>query len=253
MEGSTPNTPQDAGKPRLLAGKYTTQEALERGYTEQRNETQRIIAERKALEDQNRMLQATLASMQSAGDEGVDENDDLSPRQRQALQSLIVDTVTQVLNPLMTSAEAVATFGSRQGEITEFLRSNPDIQTTFQSMVGGSPTGAARFVELEYEKRLGEVANAEADKANTESRTTREAARAHATIPTGRADSRAPATAESEHEAQAERLNKLAEYGRQSGDYAPLARERLLTGPGAIEIWGPGEPPPPSMMGKKQE
>lgn len=243
-EGTTP-TPQDAGKPRLLAGKYTTAEALEKGYTEQRNETQRIIAERNRLEEQNRMLQATLAGFQNQGENEPEDDGGMS-------DARVVSLIQQVLNPLFSSAEAVATFGSDQPAISEYLRSNPEVQATFQSMVGGNPHGAAEYVKLKYADALREVSEAEAERVNDETRATREQARNSAAIPSGRADSRAPAAAaDADLEAHAARYDQAVQYGRQSGDYGPLARMRLLEGPGAIEIWGPGEPPPPSMMGKK--
>jgi GrpB-like predicted nucleotidyltransferase (UPF0157 family) len=146
-------TGQGDAEPRLLAGKYKNVEALESGYQSSVNEAQRIIAENRALAEQNKLLQSLVQErgpeedFKELGEAGISQD-----ALERVIDARAARTVQQVLQPLLNSAEAIAAMGPEQAEANRFLSGNPDVQATFQSFLAANPRGAARYVELEMER-----------------------------------------------------------------------------------------------------
>jgi len=251
---ANPETKDGESANRLLAGKYKTNEALEDGYLAQQRETQKIIQERRNLEDQVRNLEAINESLQKPRPEldkeslqaaGVDAGNLV-----EYLEALADDraagTVERLLTPLAKAAEASSHLDQDQ---TRFLQQDPTLQETYNRLATSDPVGAAELVQARFE--LDQIQNTqqrleEGDAAVKEAQAT---SRTSASVPSG--SGRQP-SGESTDDVDIEKLDKLAQYGRETGDSMPLIRERLLGGKDPIEPWMPGEPPPASLMKKRE-
>lgn len=235
---------------RTYAGKYQSPEALESGYNELFRLRQREVAAQKALEEQNRLLQATLAQLNSGGQSYTSDDsgsDGLSEAQIAALvDSRTADAVQRILDPLLKGAEAVTHFGANQGAISQFLSATPEIQATFQSMVGANPEGAARYAELEYERHLSETKESNVRENATSARATREAALPSAALPPSRSEGRGIPNPTADHDA---RVAAAWEKAEKSGDASEYARTRLEN----VEAWWPGQAPPASYQKAQAE
>lgn len=232
---------------RLLAGKYRDQEALEKGYLEQSRETQRIIAERRALEERVRLLNATVNQLQAANQPSFDESDPEAGLSAADMRTFVADELQKLMTPLFQNAEAVGYFGEDQAKINTFLRDNPDLQQTFQRLTTADPQGAAELVTRRYRDHVAEVERTASEAETAASRRERHETRPAAEVAPGRGVSRSEPDNANQH---AERLESLATRARE-GDWNAkhqYTKERLFGGNGSIEIWAPGEPPPPSML-----
>jgi len=245
-DGTTPQGP------RTYAGKYQSPEALESGYNELFRLSQKTSAERKALEERNRLLETMLAQRAQTQEREPDEDpyagmsaDDLDRR----IDQRAVERTQQILDPLLKAAEAASYFGSDQSAISQFLSDTPEIQTTFQSMVSANPEGAARYVKLEYQRHLAENRESDVQSASREAREERAAARQSAALPANRGAGRVEPNPAADHDA---RLEKTWEKARETGDATAWVKERLVNG-AKIQAWWPEEPPPDVYLKAQQE
>lgn len=251
-DGTTPQ----AG--RTYAGKYQSPEALESGYNELFRYNQKTVAERKALEERNRLLEATLTQLQSQNLGGGSDDDNplsgLSVEQFKAIVMPLVEAgtaenVQRILDPLLKGAEAVTYFGPDNGPISKFLQETPEIQTTFQSMVGANPEGAARYAQLEYQKHISETQESGVKRATQETTARREAELSTAALPPSRSMGRGTPDPNADH---AERVEKAWDKAQKTGNATEYARLRLNEG-AHIQPWFPGEPPPPEYLRSQAE
>jgi hypothetical protein len=222
---------------KLLAGKYETPEALEQGYNNLFTEGQRLLAKARALEEQNRILQAVA---EARGDSGTDEESDPG-----AMDARVTSKVMEILGPLLTGAEKVALLGSDQGDIGTFLQANPEIQATFQGI--SDAHAAAEYARAMYKLNQNAEGDKRVDQSSAAARAAVEASMGAAEVPGSRSISRTPADPNQEH---SDRLKAALERAEKTGDATEYARERLLGGPGGLDIWYPGEPVPPSLLPK---
>lgn len=255
-EQVNPETKDGKGANRLLAGKYTDDAALEKGYLEQQRETQKVIQSNRNLEDQIRNLQAINEGLQQPKPEldneamsaaGLDPGK-FNEYLEAAAASAAAETVERLLTPLAKTAEASALLDMDQ---TRFLHGDPNLEATYTRLVTSDPTGAAELVKARFE--LEQLRNTEArlEAGDAQVRESQAASRTDAYVPQGSGRQQAEGDS-TEDEARLDKLGKLAEYGRESGDTMPLIRERLLGGKDPIEPWMPGEPPPASLMRKRE-
>ena len=241
---------------RLLAGKYTDEAALENGYLEQQRGTQKIIQSNRNLEDQNRNLQAIIDGLQTPKPEldseamaaaGLEPGKFVEFVESVGATSA-ADTVERLLTPLAKAAEASALLDMNQ---TQFLHRDPDLEATYGRLVTSDPTGAAELVKARFE--LDQLRNTEAklEAGDAQVKESQAASRTDAYVPQG--SGRQQAEGDSTEDEEIVKLDKLATYGRETGDNMPLIRERLLGGKDPIQPWFPGEPPPPSYVNKPRE
>lgn len=245
-DGTTPQTP------RTYAGKYQSPEALESGYNDLFRLSQKQSAERKALEERNRLLEAMIAQRQAPQQDPDDQDayagisdDELNRR----IDARATERLQQTLDPLLKAAEAASYFGADQAAISQFLTDTPEIQATFQSMVGANPEGAARLVKLEYARHLAETQETQVKDAARETAAEREATRARAAVPQNRGAGRGDPNPIADHES---RLEKTWDKAKETGNATDWVKERLEKG-AKIQAWWPEEPPPDAYIRAKDE
>lgn len=239
--------PEEEKQERLLAGKYKDKEALERGYLEQARETSRVIAYTRKLEQENERIAGLLNTLQAGNAaEGEDIPPGLEKWLEQKVQTLTAGQVEQLLTPVVRSVEAASELGA---EDSTFMRGDPTLMETFHELSSVKPEAAAQLVKLSRELDEFKRQATQATQDSREAEEARAAALASAGIgDTRRGDSR-QAPVEENTDEEAAKYDKLKEHAQEYGDSMPLLRERLFGGKKPIvEMWAPGEPPPPSML-----
>ena len=226
---------------KMYAGKYETPETLEQGYNSLFTESQKLLAKAKALEEQNRILQAVAESRREPETEG-DTNEGISP---ETIKQLVASGVQEILAPLLTGAEKVALLGSEQGEINSFLQANPEVQATFQGI--SDAKGAAEYARALWKLNQHAQGDKRVEQSTREARTVMDASLGAAEVPGSRSISRTPSDPNQEH---SEKLKAAWEQAEKTGDATEYVRQRLFGGPNKLEIWHPGEAVPPSMLPK---
>lgn len=185
---------------------------------------------------------------------GIDDLDRPVSRPEPGMTPEQVDgRLAEALRPLFQAAEAVGHFGAEANEINSFLAKDEGVRTRFQRLIGGDPAGAAEYAKLAYKDARRAAAEAEALGAAEEVREEIETARIDAGVPKGgggRRERRNVSTTSSgeDYETKLDRLRKKAQ---ETGDASEYVSARLHEGPNPIEIWMPGEAPPPGVMRKK--
>lgn len=246
-------TPQSS---RTYAGKYQSPEALESGYNELFRLQQKTQADRKVLEERNRLLEATLTQLrtQPPAEPSYDGDNDAGVSREQLLaeaRNAAIEQMQTALDPLLKGAQAVSYFGAEAPAINQFLSDTPEIQTTFQSMVGANPEGAAHYARLAYQQSLAETRESNVMAESREAAAERAASLAAGGLPPSRGQGRGAPDPNADH---ASRLEKAWEKAEKTGDATEYAKERLLGGPkNMAQAWWPDEPPPQSYRDAQAE
>lgn len=166
---------------------------------------------------------------------------------------MVNDGIASTMAPLFKTAEAVSLFGNDAAEINGFLAQNPDKLAEFQRAVASSPTAAADYARYHWQTARGAAANAAADAADARVADARAAALADAgVVGSGALGGGGGRTSVNSNEAHEEKLEKLLKRANETGDATAFMREKFFGGPEPmIEMWLPGEAPPPGMMRKR--
>jgi hypothetical protein len=237
---------------KLLAGKYKDVDALEQGYLRSSQEAQKLIAYTRKLEQQNEQLGGLLNSMQAekaasgGGNEpSLEDPEGLKRWLADQVQTLTASQVEQLLTPVIRSVEAASELGA---EDSTYMRGDPELLETFNTLSAANPQAAAVLVKKSRELDELKRQLSQASQDDRQAATAREAALADAGVgDASRGDSRQKPVETDNDEAQ--KLGKLAEHAQEHGDRMPLLRERLFGGKKpVVELWAPGEAPPPSML-----
>jgi hypothetical protein len=153
--------------------------------------------------------------------------------------------VAQMMEPFLKAADAQGRIQEELGDfdrdqVNRFLRDNPELQRSYNRRLTEDPVGAMAIALYQMEKAGAYDSeagmHADHEEAQEVKRQTRKAARVTGSKRT------APKDRETNTEEVAKRLDKLAEYGQQTRDYAPLMRERFKTVPSLQRIqWADDE------------
>lgn len=167
--------PNDTGS-RLLAGKYKDEQELERGYLSQFNETQKIIAQRDAVQQKLDALMPLLGG----GSDGFGAGRSM-PSERVSARKSVLDDVaaatstdrdqlTQEIAQIVRGELAPLTEGIRarqiveqenpgfanfEGEVAQFLQANPEINRRFVNTMRVDPAAAMDYAFLKYQRAAG--------------------------------------------------------------------------------------------------
>lgn len=230
-----PGLEDPSGQPteeRLYAGKYKSVEELEKGYlnmqTVENQNNQRLAAleSRFATSDPDDRILPSERREGRRRPEDVLEEMGIPP---DAIGDLVAERLSQALNPIIQGAQAremlkrsYQNFDSLEGEVANFIASNPDVQTRYQRMFRVDQGGAMEWAIDRYLKLNKGPGTAPPESASGE-----DAAAA-------RLDARLPGSASpgqrGQDLGQAQRLEALQrafEYGQKTGDWSMYTNMRI--------------------------
>lgn len=226
---------QPDGGERLLAGKYKTQEELERGYQNLFEEGKKLVARIQALESS----QAPPGN--GWGEEmtdRVDPADRIAARQQDPvdalsmagvpvneLKSLIRREVMHEFQPIIQGANArqkmvqdYPEFAQFEGELAQFLEANPQLKSQYNRAYAADPEVALKWVYGEFSRSSGLTRTSASGEAQA-------AARLDAGLP-GRVTPQRMAPGEFD----VDRYNKLKEEAIRTGDWDKVLAYKLRGG-----------------------
>jgi len=234
-----------AASEKLLAGKYKSPEELERGYTHQMTETQKIIAERDQLKQKLELAEGFITDTRMGADRSM-------PADRAAARKSNLDTIAEQLNvdreqlagamaeiAAQTFAPITSGIQARQivneenpdfvkfePEVAQFLKANPQLDARVGKAIrqaASDPEALALLLDYSYMKYdRSKTAGTTTVPRNDTSGTEQAQAKIDATIP-GAGAGRAAGTEAVENQA----LTNAWQKGQDNGDWTDFLNLRL--------------------------
>lgn len=168
------------------------------------------------------------------------------------IDRMVAERISQTMSPLFQTADAVSRFGNEAGEINSYLSAHPDKLERFQRLVKGDPEGASEYARLNWQASRAAQVSAAADAGERQVRDVQASALQDAGVVGSVSRGGGRGVTPTSMEAHDEKLDKLLEKAEKTGDATAFMREKFFGGPDPlIEMWLPGEAPPPGMMKRR--
>jgi hypothetical protein len=210
---------------RLLAGKYTSTEELEKGYQNSTTEFLRVKAENDARATRIADLESQLAGRANPAEQRAErQNDPFKILEdyglpvaelRAASRAEAREEFLSMLKPIAEAQNARSAVASQfkdfeafERQSGEFLAANPEINDSYQRMLAVDAKGALRYAYFEYQTMLGPQ-GAPASASGAE----QAAARLAAQVPNGGGGARTVAQVSADAEAMEAAIQKARTFG----------------------------------------
>lgn len=168
------------------------------------------------------------------------------------IDRMVNERIAATMNPLFQTADAVSRFGSDAVEINGYLTQNPADLQAFQKITQADPEAAARFARQAWETARRSAAAERADAGEQEVRAAQREALADAGVVGSASRGGGRGVSQTSMDAHEEKLEKHLKRAQETGDATTYMREKFFGGPEPlIEMWLPGEAPPPGMMRRR--